>query len=62
MSGAHLSSMWEQVSKTTNIACKEQNRASPSAPKQTNCLQVWIRSSPMCCNGTLLPLAKAYKA
>ena len=40
MSGTHLSLMWEQVSKTAHVTCKEQNRASPSAPKRTNCLRV----------------------
>ena len=51
MSGAHLSSMWEQVSKTAHVACKEQNRVGPSAPKQTNS-----------CSGTPLPSTKVYKA
>ena len=46
MSGAHLSSMWEHVSKTAHIACKEQSRAGPSTPERTNCLQAWNKSSP----------------
>ena len=98
--------MWEQVSKIAHVAWKEQSCAVPSAPKRTNCLQAWNKSSPikrrfggsahprvlsasrlkdlhgfvtrgkgmpphvqtacvplqyMCCSGTLLPLAKAYK-
>ena len=46
MSGVHLSSMWEQVSKTTHIACKEQSSVGPSSPKRTNCLRAWNKSSP----------------
>ena len=51
MSEAHLSSMWEQVSKTAHVAWKEQSRVGPSAPKRTNN-----------CNGTPLPSTKVYKA
>ena len=45
MSGAHLSSMWEQVSKTAHIAWKKQNHVGPSNLKWTNCLRVWNKSS-----------------
>ena len=43
----HLSLMWEQVTKTAHVACKEQNRAGPLALKRTNCLRVWNKSSPI---------------
>ena len=46
MSGAFLSSMWEQVSKTARVACKEQSRSGPLAPERTNCLRAWNKSSP----------------
>ena len=46
MNETHLSSMWEQVSKTAHIAYKEQNRAGPSVPEQTNSLWAWNKSSP----------------
>ena len=38
--------MWQQVSKTAHVACKEQSRAGPSAPKWTKCLWAWNKSSP----------------
>ena len=46
MSGVHLFSMWEQVSKTAHVACKEQNCVGSSASKRTKCLQAWNKSSP----------------
>ena len=43
----HLSSMWEQVSKITHVACKGQSCVGPLAPKWTNCLRAWNKSSPI---------------